>query len=593
MTKRIRKPWSAAAILACLGALALPVAAQNSNSDSSDTTAAKTNSVGAPSEIEQLKKMLLDQQRQIDELRRALSTQQSAQQKTAATSEAAKPAEKAAPADALAAPIHPGAATHEVGSSLGEVASTTPALPPPPPPSPTSALPPAITTPVPQAGETSPLQLKIGDTYITPVGFMDMTLVSRSTNPGSGIGTNFGSIPYGNAQTGALSETRLSIQNSRIGARFDAAYHGWNILGYWESDFLGQLGNPPNGGLAVSSNPYVFRMRLYWVDLTKGKFEFLAGQSWSLATPNRRGISPLPGDVFYSQDMDVNYQLGLVWSRVGSYRFGFHPNNKVAFGFALENSEPYIGGGNGGSAVTLPSAFSAQAGAELNNGSSVISAPALMPDLIAKLAFDPSSRLHFELVGIGVADKIANPTGVSTLTPFATSTAFGGGGEANLNAAVAKNFRLIVNSFWSDGAGRYVFGQAPDFMIRNNGTISLMHSASGVGGFEATAGKALLFAYYGGVYIPQDTDINGGTKVGYGMLSSDGQNRAEQEFTLGSNITLMKDPKWGAVNLIFQYSYVQRNPWLAAAGAPDNAHLSMGFFDLRYTLPGSAPTIGH
>ncbi len=39
-------------------------------------------------------------------------------------------------------------------------------------------------------------------------------------------------------------------------------------MGYWESDFLGQIGNPPNGGLAVSSNPYVFRLRLYWVDVT-------------------------------------------------------------------------------------------------------------------------------------------------------------------------------------------------------------------------------------------------------------------------------------------------------------------------------------
>ncbi len=49
-----------------------------------------------------------------------------------------------------------------------------------------------------------------------------MTAVSRSTNPGSGIGTNFGSIPYGNTQAGSLTETRLSIQNSRIGARVDA-----------------------------------------------------------------------------------------------------------------------------------------------------------------------------------------------------------------------------------------------------------------------------------------------------------------------------------------------------------------------------------
>ena len=35
----------------------------------------------------------------------------------------------------------------------------------------------------------SPLQLRIGDATITPVGFMDMTSVTRSTNEGTGIGS--------------------------------------------------------------------------------------------------------------------------------------------------------------------------------------------------------------------------------------------------------------------------------------------------------------------------------------------------------------------------------------------------------------------
>lgn len=584
MKERLQQFRPAAAMLAML-ALALPAAAQGPSSgpssDGSDTVSKSSST--APSELDQLKKMLLDQQRQIDELRRALAAQQKGNQPDAVAAQPAPPDN-----------VHPAAVRQDVGVSAGEVASTTPALPP----SPVSSTAPLASnsvpaTPVPQGDQPSPLQFKLGDAYFTPVGFMDMTLVSRSTNPGTGIGTNFGSIPYGNAQTGALSETRLSPQNSRIGMRVDALAKGWKVLGYWESDFLGQTGNPPNGGIAVSSNPYVFRLRLYWVDLTKGKFEFLAGQSWSLATPNRVGISPLPGDVFYSQDMDVNYQAGLVWARNPGFRVGFHPSDKVAFAVAFENSEPYIGGGNGGSAVTLPTAFSAQAGAELNNGSSVISAPALMPDIIAKLAFDPSSRVHFEVAGIGVADKIANPTGFSYLTPFATNTAFGGGLEANLNAEIFKNFRLIVNTYWDDGAGRYIFGQAPDFMIRSNGTISLIHSMSTVSGFETNVKNTLFYAYYGGIYIGQDVALDvTGSKIGYGALTSDGQNRAIQEITFGTNTTLMKDPKWGAVNLIFQYSYLQRNPWEAAAGAPTNAHLDMGFFDLRYTLPGAAPTLG-
>jgi len=579
MTERIQGPWSATAILACIVSLALPVMAAGQPGDDSDAPPAKT-TAAAPSEIEQLKKMLLEQQRQIDELRRLLLDQKTGD--FAAT--------------------HPSIVKQDVGTSIGEVASTTPAMPPAPVAPPTPLLPPVSPVVAPPQGDSSsPLQLKIGDAYITPVGFMDMTSVSRSTNPGSGIGTNFGSIPYGNTQAGSLTETRLSPQNSRLGMRVDANYHDWKILGYWESDFLGQVGSPPNGGLAVSSNPYVFRMRLYWVDLTKGKFEFLAGQSWSMMTPNRKGISPLPGDIFYSQDIDVNYQAGLVWGRIPGYRVVFHPSDKVAFGIAAENSEPYIGGGNGGSGATLPAAISTTAttgstqgsvlGGQINNGSSVISAAALMPDILAKLAIDPTSRFHAEVAGVLIADKIAYPEPGTT---FPSSTKLGGGVSVNLNFEIFKNFRLVTNNYWSDGGGRYIFGQAPDFIIRSNGTPSLVHSGSSVSGFETSFRNTSFYAYYGGVYIAQDVayDVNGTTKIGYGKISSDGQNRAIQEITFGSNTTLMRDPKWGAVNLMFQFSYLQRNPWEFAIGAPTNAHAEMGFFNLRYTLPGSAPTLG-
>jgi hypothetical protein len=582
MTERIQGPRSAKALLACVMSLALPAlhaTAADGPGDNSDAPPTKA-SAPAPSEIEQLKKMLLEQQRQIDELRRLLLDQKGGD--FAAT--------------------HPSIVKQDVGTSIGEVASTTPSVPPAPVAPPAPLLPPVSPAVAPPQGDSSsPLQLKIGDAYITPVGFMDMTSVSRSTNPGSGIGTNFGSIPYGNTQAGSLTETRLSPQNSRLGMRIDAIYHNWKILGYWESDFLGQVGNPPNGGLAVSSNPYVFRMRLYWVDLSRGKFEFLAGQSWSMMTPNRKGISPLPGDIFYSQDIDVNYQLGLTWGRIPGYRVVFHPSDKVAFGIAAENSEPYVGGGNGGSGAVLPAAISTTAttgttqgsvlGGQINNGSSVISSAALMPDIIAKLAIDPTSRFHAEVAGVLIADKIAYPEPGTT---FPSSTTLGGGVSLTLNFELFKNFRLVTNNYWSDGGGRYIFGQAPDFIIRANGTPSLVHSGSTVTGFEANVRNTLIYAYYGGVYIDQDIsfDVNGTTRIGYGKISSDGQNRAIQEITFGTNTTLMRDPKWGAVNLMFQFSYLQRNPWEFAVGAPTSAHADMGFFNLRYTLPGSAPTLG-
>jgi hypothetical protein len=526
------------------------------------------------SEIEQLKQMLLDQQRQINELKAKLGI----------------PVNAGVPVNAHAA--------------IGEVASTKPMVPSTPEAPPTFNASPTTTTTAAQtstpAETSSPLQFKLGDAYFTPVGFMDMTSVTRSTNPGSGIGTNFGSIPYSNAQAGALSESRLSPQNSRIGMRIDTGFGDYKVMGYWESDFLGQIGSPPNGGLAVSSNPYVFRLRLYWVDVMKGKNEFLAGQSWSLMTPNRRGVSPLPADLFYSQDIDVNYQLGLTWGRIPGFRYAYHASDKVAFALALENSEPYVGGGNGGSAAVLPAAISTTAttgstqgsvlGGQINNGSSVINAAALMPDIIAKLAFDPTKKFHAEIDGVMIANKIAYPVAPA----FPTNTKVGGGGSINLGFDLAPGFRILTNNYYSNGGGRYIFGQAPDFIIRANGTASLVHSASTASGFEWTTNKNLFYMYYGGVYIGKNMalDANGTTKIGYGPIANDGQNRTIQEFTVGSNTTLAKNAKWGALNLMFQYSYLQRNPWLVTGTSPTNASLSMGFVNLRYTLPGSAPTIG-
>ncbi len=180
-------------------------------------------------------------------------------------------------------------------TGIGEVASTSPIVPIAPLPA--AAFPsPAPTLQVVgnAAGESSPLQLKIGDATITPVGFMDLTNTYRSTNAGTSLQTNFGSIPYNNGVTGRLSEDKLSAANSRIGFRVDAGVKGANVMGYYEGDFVGGVGDTAYN-TQVSSNSLLYRIRLYWVDVRKSKFEFLAGQSWSMLTPNRKTDFGDPG----------------------------------------------------------------------------------------------------------------------------------------------------------------------------------------------------------------------------------------------------------------------------------------------------------
>src|SRR5215831_3109220 len=97
---------------------------------------------------------------------------------------------------------------------------------------------PADAAPQAEAG-SSPLQFKIGDASVTPLGFLDLTNTYRSTNAGTSLQTNFGSIPYLNTPAGRLSEDKFSAGNSRLGFRVDTIAKGWNVLGYFESDFVG------------------------------------------------------------------------------------------------------------------------------------------------------------------------------------------------------------------------------------------------------------------------------------------------------------------------------------------------------------------
>ena len=105
-------------------------------------------------------------------------------------------------------------------------------------------------------------------------------------------------------------------------------------------------------------------------------------------------------------------------------------------------------------------------------------------------------------------------------------------------------------------------------VVNATGNFNLLHAGGTVDGFEARAGKFLLFAYYGGIYIDKDVAIDAnGKPVGYGYIgSANSQNKAIQEITFGFNETVWASPRYGAINLIGQYEYLTRNPWYIALG---------------------------
>jgi len=568
-------------LLACLLSSIMPLSAAD-------------NPAPQPSEIEQLKQMLADQQKQINELRQTLAQQPKREVEGSVAAQTASPV--------LPMPDPTPVSTFR---NLGQVASTTglvphpatlpvamalPAIPRPQAPAPPGATAASRNPCEADPEKTIPTYLRLGNVCIIPVGFMDFTPFWRDKNAGSSMGSNFGSVPYNNVSNGNLSEFHFSQQNSRLGFRIDGDWKGTHFIGYNEFDFNGTSGST---ALAVSNGAIVPRLRLYWADVRKGKVEFLAGQSWSMLTPNRNGLSALPGDLFFTQVIDINYVAGLTWTRQPGLRVLIHPNKNVTFGFSAEQPDQYIGGSAGGSPITLPTALAGLASTQLDaagniSGASYLAQPGYTPDLIAKLAFD-LPRFHFEVGGIE-----SNFKTTSLAAPFVSHTTQGAGLLVGLNVAVLKNLRLMSSNFYSDGEGRYLFGQAPDVIVRADGSLSGVHAASTLDGFEARIMKnnLLLYAYYGGIYIGRNTafDTNGTTRIGYGYTGSpNSQNRMINEVTFGFNQTMWASPRYGAINVMGQYEYLSRNPWFVAAGSPKATHDNTIYFNIRYTLPGAMP----
>ena len=121
-----------------------------------------------------------------------------------------------------------------------------------------------------------------------------------------------------------------------------------------------------------------------------------------------------------------------------------------------------------------------------------------------------------------------------------------------------KGFHLIADSFWSDGGGRYIGALGPAFVVSQDGSTQqpflahLVHSGSGIGGFEWQATKStIVSAYYSGAYFQRLSSFDPSTKttVGYGFNgSANSNNRAIQEGTVSSVTTLWRRPSYGACN---------------------------------------------
>jgi uncharacterized coiled-coil protein SlyX len=554
--------------------------AQNSGS-------ANTNSVS--DELKALREAISQQQQQISQQQQQIQTLQQQLEKKDGTAQQTQDASSSA---SDPAPAHE-STPHVVNASL----NTTPV---------------SATMVQEVEKKESPLSFRIGGMDFTPGGFADFQNIFRTGNTGSVVSTNFAVIPFSNTAAGHLSEYRATGQYSRWNMKIGGKYGLNNITGYIEGDFNGN----DAANVFATTNPHTLRLRLYFADFRRGMWEFTAGQSWSLITPNRVGTSPMTSDLATSYSADGNILVGMPYSRDGQFRVTVHPNDHFSWAVSINNAQQFTVG-----EVVAPATFATVlanggSGQSQLDGNATPGTPNLFPDFMTKMAFDTNTHgrnFHVEFGGLTTSAKVAvQPAGFTT---FQTHSSIGAGGMGGFNFELFKNFRVLAYGVYGNGVGRYFNALGPQFVVSPvnitattfDVATSMIHAGDAYTGIETQLGKKTqIGAYYGGVYYQRNTfaDLTAPNTTGAPISCGPGQpllnkpcigfggtnsantnNRSIQEGDFVITQTLWKNPQFGALLLINDASYSSRAPWFVAVNQPKNAHMFMDHLVLRYVIP--------
>ncbi|HEY7284910.1 MAG TPA: hypothetical protein VH497_05695 [Vicinamibacterales bacterium] len=418
--------------------------------------------------------------------------------------------------------------------------------------------------------EVGPAKLRLG-------GWVGLTALHRSTNGGGGTGTAFASIPYPDTLQGNVSETRLTAESSRLSIRIDADFpeaRFRSLAGYFEMDFSGAAQN----NAEVTTGGVGLRMRHAFAEVRYGEsFYMSAGQAFSLMTPAKDQLSMWPSDMDLSQAVDTNYVAGLLWGRYPQLRLTWRPSRTFNWAVSVENPEQQIGQG----VVALPSCCVGDIDAQFNIGSNQTSVPNPVPDIAARVALNPNAKVH---VGAGGVIRVFR----NSVAPYTDSFRQLGGG-ASIDAAVraTKTTRVLLQSGFGPGLGRYIGGLVPDVVFHADGSISPVFAASWVTGVEQkVTERTSLAGYYSGVATRSNyaQDV-GGSYIGFGYPGGpNSNNRRIQELTGTFSTLTVATENRGSAQVGVQVSWLEREPWSQGSGPP-SANTFMFFVQVRYNLP--------
>lgn len=449
---------------------------------------------------------------------------------------------------------------------------------------------------------------------LTVGGFLAAESVYRSKAEGADIGSSFSAIPFNNNVAGHTSEFRGTARQSRLSLLAEGDINpSTHAAFYTEMDFLAG----PQTANSKESNSFSPRIRnLYgtvdWDDL---HLHLLAGQNWSLATMNSKGITPR--NEVPPPTIEAQYVTGFAWARQPQLRLTADFDHKQLWA-ALSVENPQTTFGSAATGTTGTSVPGVAVTSTMTPTSQFDSANTLsfnhIPDVIAKLAFEPdiggSRPLHAEVFGI-YRDFYDRVNVTANGTPIVGSTALGlapgvsnkdtsggGVGAGILLTVVPKMFDVQASVLTGRGIGRYGSGQLPDTIVAPNGTLKPINETMFMAGGTLHATRDLDLYVFGGQEREDSAYSHFGANAatnyyGFGAPNATLANCAVEGATCSPDIKLMSQVtggfwdkiyqgSYGSVRVGVQYSYTELTAFPGAGGITPKTNENMIFTSFRY-----------
>jgi hypothetical protein len=427
---------------------------------------------------------------------------------------------------------------------------------------------------------------------LTPGGFAAAETLWRQHDETADIGSSFSGIPYTATNTYHLTEFRGTARQSRLSLLGEGKAGPAKLTGYYEMDFLGAAATANEN----QSNSWQPRIRQAFGKVSLHGWSVTAGQTWSLLTLNRKGAEARAEWV--PATIDAQYSVGYTWARLMTVRVAkTFADDKATVAFSIENPATQFGGAAPSGVTILGSGAGSS---QLGNGNNY--SVNLAPDLIAKVAYDPSFG-HFEIKAVGrfFRDRVGGTSG----NEGTNYTTLGGGiGAGAIVPLMHKKVDVIAETLFGRGTGRYGDSLATDVTYRPNGSLAAVRNLQAVAGVETHFLPKLDWYVYGGEeYLGRD--VYGANVSGYGLtninnlncfIPNSGSCSAVTKGLIQGNTGFWYNVYkggYGTLRYGMQYSYTYKTAWRAvdgtsstpnALGAPKTSE-SIVMTSIRYYLP--------